>query len=92
MFQFGGLELCLGGLSPPKPHMATAMCCKTSASSLMQLTMKSRLLSLCDMSNMQGMSSFLYASMTGPKVAQRIQAVSTLLHEAKPVLGYFAFI
>jgi len=28
-------------------------------------------------------------SMTGPKVAQRIQVVSTLLHEAKPVLGLF---
>jgi len=30
--------------------------------------------------------------MTGPKVAQHIHIVSTLLHEAKPVLDYFAFI
>jgi len=28
-------------------------------------------------------------SMTGPKVAQRIQVVSILLHEAKPVLELF---
>jgi len=38
------------------------------------------------------MSNFLFMSMTGPKVAQRIQVVSDLLHEAKPVLGLFAFI
>jgi len=43
----------------------------------------------CDMSSLQGMSSFLFISMTGPKVAQCIQLVSTLLHEAKPVLGLF---
>jgi len=30
--------------------------------------------------------------MTGPKVAQRIQVVSILLHEAKPVVGLFCFI
>jgi len=45
------------------------------------------------MSNLQDMLSFLFISMTtGPKVAQRIQVVSILLHEAKPVLDYFAFI
>jgi len=27
--------------------------------------------------------------MTGPKVARRIQTLSILLHEAKPVLGLF---
>jgi len=27
--------------------------------------------------------------MTGPKVAQRIQVLSILLYEAKPVLGLF---
>jgi len=35
------------------------------------------------------MSNFLFISMTGLKVAQCIQAVSILLHEAKPVLGLF---
>jgi len=35
------------------------------------------------------MSTFLIISVTGPKVAQRIQVVSILLHEAKPVLGLF---
>jgi len=35
------------------------------------------------------MSNFLFMSMTGPKVAQRIQAVSILLNEAKAVLGLF---
>jgi len=39
------------------------------------------------MSSLQDMSNFLFMSMTGPKLAQRIQEVSILLHEAKPVLG-----
>jgi len=38
------------------------------------------------MSSLQYMSNFLFINMTGPKVIQRIQ-VSTLLHEAKSVLG-----
>jgi len=41
------------------------------------------------MSSLQHMSDFLFVSMTGPKMAQRIQAVSILLYEAKPVLGLF---
>jgi len=41
------------------------------------------------MSSLQDMSNFLFISMTGPKVAQCIHVVSTLLHEAKPVLGQF---
>ena len=41
------------------------------------------------MSTLQDMSNFLFISMTGPKVAQCIQVVSILLHEAKPVLGLF---
>jgi len=46
------------------------------------------------MSSLQDMSNdhfnFLFVSMTGPKVAQRIQVVSILLHhEAIPVLGLF---
>jgi len=41
------------------------------------------------MSSLQDMSNFLFMSMTGPKVAQRIQVVSILLHEAKPVLELF---
>jgi len=42
------------------------------------------------MSSLQDMSNFLFISMTtGPKVAQRIQVVSILLHETKPVLGLF---
>jgi len=42
---------------------------------------------LCDMSSLQDMSSFQFVHMTGHKVAQRIQVVSTLLQDAKPVLG-----
>jgi len=41
------------------------------------------------MSSLQDMSTFVFISMTGPKMAQRIQAVSVLLHEAKSVLGLF---
>jgi len=42
------------------------------------------------MSSLQGMSSFLFINMTGSKVVQRTQVVSTtLLHDAKPVLGLF---
>ena len=41
------------------------------------------------MSSLQDMSNFLFISMTGPKMAQHIQIVSILLHEAKPVLGLF---
>jgi len=41
------------------------------------------------MSSLQDMSNFLFMSMTRSKVAQRIQVVSILFHEAKPVLGLF---
>jgi len=41
------------------------------------------------MSNLQDMLNFLFMSMTGPKVAQRIQVVTILLREAKCVLGLF---
>jgi len=41
------------------------------------------------MSSSQDVSKFLFVSMAGPKVAQRIQVVYILLHEAKPVLGLF---
>jgi len=41
------------------------------------------------MSSLQDMSNFLFMSMTGPKVAWRIQVLSILLHEAKPVLELF---
>jgi len=42
------------------------------------------------MLRLEDMSNFLFMSMTvWPKVAQRIQVVSILLHEAKPVLGLF---
>jgi len=41
------------------------------------------------MSILQGMSSFLFISMTEPKVAQCIQVVSILLHGVKPLLGLF---
>jgi len=46
---------------------------------------------LCAMSSLQDMSNFLFISMTGSKVAQRIQVVSILHHEAKLVLGLFCF-
>ena len=51
------------------------LCGKSSACFLIQLTRKSSLLRLCNMSSLQHMSSFLFISMTGRKVAQRIQAV-----------------
>ena len=41
------------------------------------------------MSSLQDMLKFLFISMTGPKVAQRLQVVSIMLHVAKPVLGLF---
>jgi len=41
------------------------------------------------MSSLQDMSNILFVSMRGPKVAQRIQVVSILLHEAILVLGLF---
>jgi len=44
------------------------------------------------MSSLEGMSNFLFVSMTGPKVAQRIQVVSILLHEANLCWDCFAFI
>jgi len=49
----------------------------------LQFALLGKVLRLCDMSN------FLLISMTGPKVAQCINVVSILLHEAKPVLGIF---
>jgi len=45
-------------------------------------------LGLRNMSSLQYMSNFVFISMTGPKVIQHIQ-VSTLLREAKSVLGLF---
>jgi len=41
------------------------------------------------MSSLEDMSNFLFINMTGPKVAQRIQVVPNLLHQAKLVLGLF---
>jgi len=41
------------------------------------------------MSSLQDMLNILFVSMTGSKVAQHIQVVSILLHEAKLVLGLF---
>jgi len=41
------------------------------------------------MSSLQDMLKFLFISMTGAKVAQRLQIVSIMLHVAKPVLGLF---
>jgi len=44
------------------------------------------------MPSLQDMSNFLFISMTGPKVAQRIQVVSMLLDESNLCWDYFAFI
>ena len=44
------------------------------------------------MSSLQDMPNFLFMSMTGSKVAQRIQAVSILLHGQNLCWDYFAFI
>jgi len=41
------------------------------------------------MSSLQDVSNFLFISIPGPKMAQRIQVASILLHEEKPVLGLF---
>jgi len=51
-----------------------------------------KLLKLWDMPSLQEMSYFLFISMTGFKVAQRIQVVSILLHEAKPTLCQFSLV
>jgi len=48
------------GLSPPNPHVVTGLCGKTSACFLMQLTRKSSLLRLRDMSSLQDMSNVLF--------------------------------
>jgi len=44
------------------------------------------------MPSLQEMSYFLFVSMTGFEVAQRIQVVSILLHEAKPTLCQFSLV
>jgi len=44
------------------------------------------------MSSLQDMSNFLFISMTGPKMAQHIQVVSILLHEANLCSDYITFI
>jgi len=35
MFQFGGLELCFGGLSPQKPPVATGLSCMSAVEQIM---------------------------------------------------------
>jgi len=51
-----------------------------------------KVLKLWDTPSLQDMSNFFFMSMTGFKVAQRIQVLSILLHEAKPTLGQYSFI
>jgi len=78
------LELCFGGAKSIKdpPWLRDCM-------AKLQFALLGKVLRLCDMSSLQDMSNFLLISMTGPKVAQCINVVSILLHEAKPVLGIF---
>jgi len=83
-FQFGETwSFVSEGLSPPKAQRD----CVTKPLLAFSCNWFWKVLRLRDISSLHEMSSFLFISMTGPKVAQRIQVVSILLHEAKPVLG-----
>jgi len=76
-----GLELCFGGAKPPLPWQRD--CAEKLQFALCNWLRK--VLRLRDMSN------FLFRPIrvTGPNVAQRLQILSVLLHEVKPVLGLF---
>jgi len=86
---WGDLELCFGRAKPTKaPPVAMGLPGKTFR----------LLFNAIDSENSLGygiscqackICQFLFISMTAPKMAQRIQIVSILLHEAKPVLGLF---
>jgi len=82
------LELCFGRTKPIKepPWLRD---CVAKLQSAFEFNWLGKVLRLRDMSRLQGMSNILFMSMTGPKVAQRIQIVSIVLHEAIPVLGLF---
>jgi len=84
----GVLELCFGGAKPTNPLLW-----RWDYVAKLQLAFDcnwlGKLLRLRDISNLQDLSNFLFKSMTGLKVAQHIQVVSILLHEAKRVLGLF---
>jgi len=62
------------GLRPPKPPHWRRDC--VAGLQLLFNAIDSEKYRLRDMSSLQAMSSFLFISMTGPKVAQRIQVVS----------------
>ena len=76
----GGLELCLGGANPTKgpPWWWLVYAAKLRACFLMQLTRKSTKVMQYVKLAREDMWNFLFTSMTGTKVIQRIQ-VSNLL-------------
>ena len=84
----GGSEFCFGGVKPIKDH-PWPRDCVAKLQFAFECHWLGKVLRLYDMSSLQNMSYFLFMSMTGPKVAQRIQVVSILLHEAIPLLGLF---
>ena len=72
------------GLNPPKPPLPWRRDCVAKLQLAVQCNWLGKVLRLRDMWN------FLFISMAGPKVSQRIQVVvPILLHEAKPVWGLF---
>ena len=68
------MELCFGGAKAIKDPLWLR-----DYMAKLQFALLGKVLRLCDMSSLQDMSNFLLISMTGPKVAQYIHVVSTLL-------------
>ena len=83
----GWLQLCFGGVKPTKDSPWLRHCVAKLQFALCNWFAK--VLRLRNKSSLQDMSNYLFMSMAGPKVEQRIKVVSILLHEAKPVLGLF---
>jgi len=77
----------LEGLSPPKTTRGNGTV-RQNSSLLFNAIDLEKYLGYA-ISSLQGMSNFLFISMTGTKAARRIQVVPNLLHEAKPVLELF---
>jgi len=87
---WGGLELCFGGAKPTKAPRGDGTVWQNFSLVFNAIDSKKYLgYEICQACKI---CQTLFISMTGPKVAQRIQVVSILLHEAKPVVGLFCFI
>ena len=90
IFQFEGTwSFVSEGISPTKPPPPYQRDCAAKLQLAFECNWLAKVLRGRDMSSLRDMSNFLFISMTGPKVAQRIQVVSILLHEAKAMLGIF---